>query len=66
MFTYVSFSSLCMLNATQVFEGLCFFFLRERVSTQVGGEGWRERDNLKRAPHSAEPNMGLDPMTLRS
>ena len=26
----------------------------------------RERENLKQAPHSVEPNMGLDLTTLRS
>lgn len=51
---------------------LFFLFLeKERENMSLSrGLGWgqreRERENLKQTLPSAEPNSGLEPMTLRS
>ena len=59
------------INAVRITQKLLSFFFfierkRERESMSQGREEERERESQADSPLSAEPNVGLDPTTLRS
>ena len=56
--------SVCTLLLLLFFKDFIYLFDRER--SQVGREAGREREREAGSPLSREPDVGLNPRTLRS